>query len=339
MSQEPSNPDFATVPILISYQHGSFLKFYSFLHRCITQFENGASGPLTSIMTSECNGRLGNQMFSYAYLYAFATFNKREAYMSAVNSNLISKYFKVSLDTMDFNLSSSVNWTFHGHAPGNFKALSTATNHKFCHNPQVRRYFDDIQPHIQREFQFHDEIQRRAQVQLSKAHLHITGREMEVFYGVFRTQFVGLHVRRSDYMSISFPATAEFYYSAMMYFHSKYSNTIFVVASEDLVWCKESFSKFVNDGFRIYYLEGVSEDDGGLDMAVLVNCDHLIFGVGSFGFWAGYLNSGEVIYCSDCVNNGTVWRTDPSMYEGDYGNFVKPSWKGMSNTGKTTITV
>jgi len=275
-------------------------------------------------------------MFSYAILYAISLYNHRTAYMSPVMSNYISKYFKNSLDTMDEDLYQSTQWSVQyigGNVPATIKNLSTTTPYiKFCCYPQAWKYFDEIRPRILHEFRFQDHVEKIAQNELA-----IAGKQFPKSSG----PFVGVHIRRTDYLgeekrtNFYLPSTI-YYKGAMDYFKSKFEDPIFIIASDDIPWCRQNFDSFEStDGVLIHYINGTSHEDGGLDLAVLAKCEHVIFGMGTFGFWAAYLSPGEVIYCSDCLTKDSVWVTDPLVYGGDYGNFVLPSWKGMSRNGSS----
>jgi len=303
--------------------------------RCITQLRLN-----TPVLTAECPSRLGNQMFSYAIIFAVSNYNQREAYMSPTMSSFLSKYFQVSVYTLDLDLYSSTPWTIQyigAHVPANIKNLPTQANGtasriKFCCYPQTWKYFDEIRPLILEEFQFHPKYVQRAQFQLSRAH--------ETFYASkaeSKVTFIGVHVRRGDYVQqqkmygFDFP-TVDFYRSAMLYFSRKVSNPIFVLASDDISWCQSDFRPLERQ-YSIYYISGTSQENGGADLAVLSSCDHVIFGLGTFGFWAGYLNPGEVVYCSDCVKNDSAWMEDPMVFGGSYSNFALPTWTGITCNG------
>ena len=92
----------------------------------------------------------------------------------------------------------------------------------------------------------------------------------------------------------------------MEYYRSKYgANVNFVVASDDKRWCRQQ-RMFSN----VTVLPPVSAET---DFALLsTKCDHIIMSVGTFGWWAGWLAGGEVVYYDEglnmesAVNKGTV---------------------------------
>jgi len=68
-------------------------------------------------------------MFSYAILFAVASYNQREAYMSPIMSNFLSKYFQVSINTLDLDLYSLTPWTVQyigARVPANKKSTSSS---------------------------------------------------------------------------------------------------------------------------------------------------------------------------------------------------------------------
>ncbi|ELT99702.1 hypothetical protein CAPTEDRAFT_41243, partial [Capitella teleta] len=47
----------------------------------------------------------------------------------------------------------------------------------------------------------------------------------------------------------------------------------------------------------------------GEDLAILSSCDHVIMTVGTFGWWAGYLSRGQVIYYANYARmNSTIFH-------------------------------
>ena len=63
---------------------------------------------------------------------------------------------------------------------------------------------------------------------------------------------------------------------------------IFVVASDDLTWCKNVFKNFTD----VYY---VNEGNSAyLDMAIMSNCNHSVVDVGTFGQWGAFLAGGKI---------------------------------------------
>lgn len=116
--------------------------------------------------------------------------------------------------------------------------------------------------------------------------------------------FVGIHVRMGDKQSSKMQhagyrlANATYFRHAMDYFRQKYQNVHFVVCSDSIAWChanlKDPDVHFPSGKRRVLN-----------DLALLTLCDHLVITVGTFGWWAGFLNGGDVVYYSEPYTPGS----------------------------------
>lgn len=133
--------------------------------------------------------------------------------------------------------------------------------------------------------------------------------------------FVGLHVRRTDYVQFSKQvlgkrvASKAFYQEAMDYFEEEYpdDSVYFLAVSDDLNWVRKHLGGRKN--LVVAGSHGSGEDDGlgevrgdtipveiitlilskvGKDLALLAACDHTILSQGLFGTWGGFLAGGDV---------------------------------------------
>ncbi|CAF3110249.1 unnamed protein product [Rotaria socialis] len=104
------------------------------------------------------------------------------------------------------------------------------------------------------------------------------------------TIWIGIHVRRADFVSLQFASSDEYLFAAIEYYTERYSNAHFIVASDDKRYCRKLFRNRAN-----IFLAPRSFDEGD-DLIALSLCQHSIITGGTFGWWAGYLASGEVIH-------------------------------------------
>lgn len=140
---------------------------------------------------------------------------------------------------------------------------------------------------------------------------------------------VGIHVRRGD--KVDNPkytvADAEYYRRAMEYFRERYNRdganneegdkektrVYFFVTSDSTSWVDANPNVFGSDDIVLMPNTAEDGDEGSntasrdedgewnvmIDLALLIECDHIIISGGGFGFWAAYLgahrNGGEVI--------------------------------------------
>lgn len=101
--------------------------------------------------------------------------------------------------------------------------------------------------------------------------------------------FVGIHVRRGDYLQFSDkhpPVTLQYLRDAIMTFvHRGYKN--FIVCSDDIIWCKKNLSHLKENGIEFTFSERKTEIE---DLTLLSCCEHQICSNSSFSWWAHYLN-------------------------------------------------
>ena len=128
---------------------------------------------------------------------------------------------------------------------------------------------------------------------------------------------VGVHVRRGDkVMNKQYKtADADYFLRAMNYLRSKYNDdpergiarrrVEFIVTSDSMPWVQKRTEVFgADDVTLVEHPFDVADpydafDSSQTDLAVLMQCDHIILSGGGFGFWAAFLGAhkrgGEVI--------------------------------------------
>ena len=86
--------------------------------------------------------------------------------------------------------------------------------------------------------------------------------------------------------------SAQYFHKAMDEYRNQFVKSskdvlMFVVASDDLQWCKDNFKNLTD----VFYV-----DDGNsplLDLAIMSKCNHSIVDVGTFGQWGAFLAGGK----------------------------------------------
>ena len=126
---------------------------------------------------------------------------------------------------------------------------------------------------------------------------------------------IGIHVRRGDYASkegyergLRVP-DKQYFKRTMKYFADRYTNPIFVVATNDRQWVKDNLIRK-----NVYLLP---ESEYYIDFAVLIQCDHTIQTVGTFSHWIALFTGGESVYFRDgqlCSSAGKEIKCDPKKY-------------------------
>ncbi|CAF4495757.1 unnamed protein product [Rotaria socialis] len=104
------------------------------------------------------------------------------------------------------------------------------------------------------------------------------------------TTWIGIHIRRSDFLGENYSSSDEYIFSAVEYYKQHYSNPYFIVASDDKKYCKNLFRNKKN-----IFLTPESFSVGD-DLTALSLCEHSIITGGTFGWWAAYLANGQVIH-------------------------------------------
>lgn len=115
--------------------------------------------------------------------------------------------------------------------------------------------------------------------------------------GIGFVPYVGIHVRRGDYVSNSFYIDlikTDYYRNAVKLFPNKK----FIIFSDDIGLCKEYF---IGDEFS--FSEG---NDEVTDMNLMASCESQIIANSSFSAWAAYLNPNP----SKTVVYPQYWFTD-----------------------------
>ena len=101
--------------------------------------------------------------------------------------------------------------------------------------------------------------------------------------------YVGVHIRLRD-LSKRWSNKEGYLKKAVHYFINKYDNVTFIVCSNYIEEAKLLFPV----PNAVYSVSNVKEPY--VDLALLASCDHVIMTIGTFGFWAGFLSGGTVLY-------------------------------------------
>ncbi|XP_037084139.1 galactoside alpha-(1,2)-fucosyltransferase 1-like isoform X2 [Pollicipes pollicipes] len=153
--------------------------------------------------------------------------------------------------------------------------------------PHRVRLFWSYRRQLCDEFTVRPELSRHAQIKL-----------LEVSQGRAGLTFVGVHVRRTDYAAHlksvfhGNPVHVSFYTSAMALCRKRYTNTVFIVTSDDLHWCREHL--LADDVYVIGDSRAVTPGPE-LDLALLAACNHTVFDYGTYGFFGAFLAGGDMI--------------------------------------------
>ena len=273
------------------------------------------------------NGRLGNHLFQYAALYGIARATNRLPILPPGTE--IPEMFIKSKYSIQEGLAPHHITMVHERNSGIF----TPTFYELpsedvlvCCYLQSWRYFYSYRTMIRHLFRFRRSIREKAATLLEDArqqyirkNSHLHGTHVPKF------TYVGVHVRRGDYMLKEHlkrgykPAPHSYLRKAMSHFRLHHPNVMFVVSSDDLRWSALHLN--LSD------VTFVTGNDQGVDLAMLASCNHTIMTVGTYGWWASWLAGGQVTYYKD-------WIIPGSEIASSYNNvdYFPPEWYGIGDS-------
>ncbi|XP_067653823.1 galactoside alpha-(1,2)-fucosyltransferase 2-like [Haliotis asinina] len=302
------------------------------------------------VLTPQFNGRLGNQMFEYASTYGLARAKNMSLYIPSVS--ILNRLFHLDTSTVTSQKCGgwhSVNAPCCSYDDRLVTQLDSSTCQSVGQYLQSWKFFHPVEQNIRKQFTFKPSIAGRAINRLLsvkqeflrrlKDRTRLTGLHSnateEVKQDLDRVQnvsytppvnltYIGMHVRRGDYLSSlskrqgRITPPAEYYIHAMRYFRAIFPSTLFVVAGDDGSW--------VNRNIGALDVVVVQRDSAEVDLCVLSMCNHTILSVGTFGWWAGFLAGGTTVYYKHPYRNNTEMSRWYPKYDSD---FVYPGWIAM----------
>ncbi|CAF1099473.1 unnamed protein product [Rotaria sp. Silwood1] len=264
------------------------------------------------------SGRLGNRMFMIASAYGLARLHSCHLYITPEIINEVHALF--ILDLSPFLISTIM---FNSIIHNTLKPMTTIRKHAGCQyvreltRPNAispghilelhgywqsylhfAKYSDDIRQRIFVARQPVLEKVSKLFIKIYEQKFHFKPQFSLENHQLFKKQltqsnwttWVGIHIRRKDFVPLNFSSSDQYLFAAIDYYTSHYSNVHFIVASDDKSYCKNLFRHWSNitvtpQSFSI-----------GDDLIALSLCEHSIITGGTFGWWTGYLANGEVIH-------------------------------------------
>ena len=177
--------------------------------------------------------------------------------------------------------------SFGTHADWNIPRLRSLPleNTKLFGYFRSHRYFEDVKDELRSEFTSSAEVRQNV---------------YEYFRSIKPLDWeensyirVGIHVRRTDLIgkrvenqgNVQHPII--YFLHAMDYFNELHNKFQFIIASDDIAWCKKKLN-----GSRVQF----SGKDYVTDLAMLSMCDNTVCSTGTYGWWAGWLCNGTTVY-------------------------------------------
>lgn len=162
----------------------------------------------------------------------------------------------------------------------------------------TNKYFENVEDTIRNEY-----------------NMKIQDGERELIY---RENTVSIHIRRGDYLKgrnmpggYTENSIIEYYRRAIQYMNERLHKPSYIVFSDDIQWCKKTFSNINN----IHYSNFKGENAVFQDLFGISKCQHGIMSPSTFSWWGN-------------------WLRDPSIEsiviapKGEYNNifFIKDDW-------------
>lgn len=249
----------------------------------------------------KCLGGLGNQMFQYAFFLALKQKYKNvkidvtEFRKYKLHNGLeIERIFKLPIRK---STSIENSWLY-GHNTDFlskilskfWKSRSTIYEQKhatdfdksiFFNNSnlyydgywQNPKYFIGISDLIRKIFIFSDDLD---------------GKNLTTLESIRKTNSVGLHVRRGDYVGhdlLGGICDLDYYLAAIDLIKKSNKNPVFYIFSNDIEWCSKNL---ILDS--VNYIDWNNGDLSYIDMQLMSECKTLVIANSSFSWWAAFLN-------------------------------------------------
>jgi hypothetical protein len=251
-------------------------------------------------------GRLGNQLFQYAFIYATAKRIHTKFYMDkSVDYLLLDKYFNIEKDFCSFFdshifsikgvklfFSHYLRWAFYyvlrhtivskqvlfdNNEPASANLAKIKNNRIYIGHFQSAEYFIDYQQDIKQLFSIKTNHQLR-------------------FENIFKSfpkakKYVTIHLRRGDYVDLNWVLSLSYYHNAIKQVHHQDNYYIFI--SDDVDFIKNEFN-YLNDKFISHY-------DEIIDLQFLTHADVCILSNSSFSWWGAWLNNNpnKIVYAPE----------------------------------------
>ncbi len=231
------------------------------------------------------NGRFGNQMFQYAALFALA--RKRSSDFAIPDLadgkpyEILTAFPKLSAKKLDSNSLDSVSLVGQYREPSfsydpNFNLL--IDNIDLWGYFQSEHYFSEFRNELLGEFRFDENVLDNS----SKKIANIRSK-MECDH------LCAVHIRRGDYLNLSHYHTnlgANYYNPSIQHISQNFENVGFLICSDDIGWCIDSFPKSDNIIFS-------NADSQYEDMCMMSKCDLHIIANSSFSWWGSWLSESK----------------------------------------------
>jgi hypothetical protein len=131
---------------------------------------------------------------------------------------------------------------------------------------------------------------------------------------------VSLHVRRTDYLQLSYagPCPVEYYRRSVADLLARHAGLHLFIFSDDMAWCREQL-QFPCSMTLVDHNDAATAHE---DIWLMSRCRHHVIANSTFSWWGAWLREDE----TGDVYAPRVWFTDPTM---DASAVVPKSWRRL----------
>ena len=248
-------------------------------------------------------GKLGNQLFEYATLYAVAKKNNYQFVFSEEQMEYFKKCFlfrsAVVVSNKDFDNKSIRMVHRTENPPLDLDVLNAESDTLFEGFFQSEEYFKDVEAELKSEIVYSPNLENAAQIFMRRCWAQSPDH-----------QIVSVHYRKGDYINNQFPCLPiEYYINCFSQFDP--TNTTFIVCSDELQTAKTVFSalnKISGNKYKIIFspfsidvgpefwdVEGEqvnlrTDYNPAIDMCVMSLSNHCIIANSSLSWWGSWFH-------------------------------------------------
>jgi len=108
---------------------------------------------------------------------------------------------------------------------------------------------------------------------------------------ICRSQSIGIHIRRGDYIKLNWALPESYYYCVISSLSKQYPNATYFIFSDNIEWCKQNAMPLGFIKKQTIFIEGNYDyKNNYIDLLLMTLCKKLVVGVSSFGYLAAILN-------------------------------------------------
>jgi hypothetical protein len=256
---------------------------------------------------------LGNSMFQIATTIAIAKNNNTEYFFpdncyfkKSRFSDLNNCYFKNTLPFINLNaLINVTRWGYGGFGYLEPPKINNNENLIIDGFFQNEKYFSEYKDILIETFDIKEKYKQYLQ---------------EKYKEILNKNTCSLHIRRGDYFTAREMKVLdiEYYKNAIKNFDD---NTIFVIFSDDIEWCKKNLDFIKNK----YFIE---EKNDILEIHLMSYCNNNIIANSTFSWWGAWLGKNKKVIMPNPHDNwfSEVFYEENLKYNYDYNSLTCKGW-------------